>query len=158
MEDDGRMYYWQYLTKPEVIQNKIGNAIDGLTNSWDYGQIGYRRYKESIEIWKEYGHLINDERVTEITRKMIGDLLESCLKQKLVILNKLRREECFEIINKKKTKRIINAKQKIKNTLNKLIPKLRTNMIARQKKQFLINIESAQLPHDLENLIFSYYY
>jgi hypothetical protein len=66
--------------------------------------------------------------------------------------------ECLTIITGKKSTKMIKAKQKKIDTLNKLIPKLRTNMIARQKKQFLINIQSANLPHDLENLIFTYLY
>ena len=154
---DCMMFYWQYLTAPEILQYELGNGIDKLPR-WDFGQINYSRYEESVELFKKFKHYINDERANEITRKMLNDLLECCFTQKLTILSYLLREECSKIIKTKKTMKMLNAKKKIKNTLNKLIPKLKTNMIKRQKKEFLKNIESAQLPHDLENLIFTYLY
>jgi hypothetical protein len=156
MDEHGRIHYYKYITKPEMIQHRLGIEIVKLSRYDYFEKINYGRLNDSIELWKKYGHLINDENQTDITRNILCDLLESCYIQKFTILRYKHKNELLEMLNRKKTMKMINAKQVIKNKLNKIIPKLKSNMIRIEKKQFLINVEPIQLPHDIENLIFTF--
>jgi hypothetical protein len=155
IEPHARIDYFKYLTVPERTQHIIGVEIQKL-DYWE--QRGHNKLKDSIQIWKDYGHLINDTTQTEITRKLLSDLLESNYSRKIALIRFNDYDEYNKIREENKTKRMKDVKQKIKNKLNKLIPELKINIIVKQKKEFLKNIESEQLPHDLENLIFSYFF
>jgi len=156
IENRGRIYYWHFLNKVESTQYHLGTNINDITQ---YNQSDKNRYNESVRVYLKYKHLINDETQTNITQNMLGCLLESIYIIKFNIFKIEINDELELLRNKKITKRCLKTeKAKINKKLNKIIPKLRTNMIARQKKQFLINIQSANLPHDLENLIFTYIY
>jgi hypothetical protein len=90
---------------------------------------------------------------------MLTCLLESIYIIKFLIFKNEIYEERRILMDRKISKRCLKSqKAKINKKLNKIIPKLKSNMIAIEKKRFLQNIESAQLPHDLENLIFTYLY
>lgn len=152
----GRMYYWQFLNKSEATQYNLGIAINDLTRGCNTDK---RRYKDSIELYLNSKHLINDPEQTSITKNMISCLLESNYITKLCILKTDRIEELCILRDKKLTPRCLKKeKTKIIKKLNKIIPNLKSNMITIEKKRFLTNIEPANLPHDLENLIFTYLY
>jgi hypothetical protein len=152
----GRIYYWQFLNKSECTQYHLGTDINDITR---YNQSDKNRYNESVRVYLKYKHLINDETQTNITQNMLACLLESIYIIKFNIFKIDIYDELELLRNKKITKRCLKTeKAKINKKLNKIIPNLKSNMIAIEKKRFLINIEPANLPHDLENLIFTYLY
>lgn len=152
----GVIHYWDFLNKVESIQNDLGTLINGLTR---YSDTSIERYNKSVKLYSKNKHLVNDATQTNITHNMLTCLLESNYITKFFILKCEITNELQILKTKTLTKRCLKTeKTKVNKKLNKLIPKLKTNMIARQKKQFLINIQSANLPHDLENLIFTYIY
>ena len=152
--------YSDYLDSPERVQYTIGKQIDSL-HPWinDNGGIDTGAYFRKLHILRlaNKSHL-DWHDANDLTRQMLADLIEDNTMHQIAMLRAVEIVECLTIITGKKSTKMIKAKQKKINTLNKLIPKLRTNMIARQKKQFLKNIKPANLPHDLENLIFTYLY
>jgi hypothetical protein len=156
IDETGRMYYWQFLTDAEHTQYKLGTGITELNRYYPSDE---ERYRDSIRLYLQYKYLINDTTQTDITQNMLTCLLESIYIIKFLIFKNEIYEERRILMDRKISKRCLKSqKAKINKKLNKIIPKLKSNMIAIEKKRFLQNIESAQLPHDLENLIFTYLY
>jgi hypothetical protein len=156
IDKSGRMYYWQFLTDAENTQYNLGTAINDITR---YNQSDKNCYNESLSVYLRYKYLMNDTTQTDITQNMLTCLLESNYIIKFRILKNEINDELEILKNKKISRRCLKTeKAKINKKLNKIIPKLKSNMIAIEKKRFLQNIESAQLPPDLENLIFTYLY
>ena len=156
VENRGRLDYYYFLNQAECTQFNLGTDINELNRYYPSEE---ERYRKSIRVYLRFKHLINDETQTKATQNMLICLLESIYVVKFLIFKNEINDERRILMDKKISKRCLKTeKAKINKKLNKLIPKLKTNMIVRQKKQFLKNIESAQLPHDLENLIFTYIY
>ena len=154
VEHRGRLYYYYFLNKAECTQFNLGTDIDELNCYYSSEE---ERYRKSIRVYLRFKHLINDETQTKATQNMLVCLLESIYVIKFLIFKIEINNELELLRNKKITKRCLKTeKAKINKKLNKIIPKLKSNMIAIEKKRFQMNIEPVQLPHDIENLIFTY--
>jgi hypothetical protein len=136
---------------PKNIETRVFDAFNKIDDDNFLSTLGH--YFKRMKALRKYRKYIYDEKQTELTKTRLINEIEKNYDIKFQLLNwgcsrwQYGYAKYLNIITTEK-----------KDILNKLIPKLKTNMIARQKKQFLINIQSANLPHDLENLIFTYLY
>lgn len=152
MDDRGRIYYHQFLTSAEHIQNQLGYELNCAMKECSDREC----CRESIELYSRFKHLINDINQTSITRNILRSLLESIYLMKFNINRYDRYDELELLKNKKKTKRCLKQKELINNKLNKTIPKLKSNMITIERKRYLEGLTSILLPHDMENIIISF--
>ena len=167
MDDRGRIYYHQFITSAEIIQNQLGIE---LNCAMSYGYDDRECCRESIELYSRYKHLINDINQTSITRNILRSLFESIylMMGKISPNNIIRFDseyETYDIIHNRYYE-LNNIRLEFKRRFNdfgfgrrriilsKMVKKRRRRKEA--KKRYLEGLTSILLPHDMENIIISF--